>query len=95
MCLTIRSKFPNAFMADKDIICYKVLMSDMESPFMYFKYKRGKVYTTELEVIESTCKPHMNTKTVKTVHAGFHSYSFFYKESGDNYFYKAIIPKVE
>lgn len=65
MCLRTNMKVPT--IAEKDIICYKVISKDMSSLYHNdFKWTFGKMYTS---LIESFEKPFDNE-----IHQAFHSY---------------------
>lgn len=68
MCLRTEQRKPQ--IADKDIICYKIIHKDMTSLFhKEFKWEFGKVYHTEMITTRSSF--FMNTM----VEQGFHSYA--------------------
>ena len=67
MCLTTKMKVPT--IAEKDIICYKVISKDMSSLYHDdFKWEFGKMYTSWIEAFER------RTNNDYTIHQAFHSY---------------------
>ena len=97
MCLVIVSK---KLIADKDIVCYKFLRSDIEDrnhfypPYFSFCYKRNKLYKTNI----ITGKERFSDRTF--AYNGFHSLvckldRYLFDSYLPDYYklYKCIIPK--
>ena len=78
MCLITKMKEPT--IAEKDIICYKVISKDMTSLYhVDFKWEFGKLYETEMK---QTDNPWIEDTMIDE---GFHSYKS-YKDVKKGYF---------
>ena len=102
MCLILKDD-SKIVIADKDIVCYKVLRvfskGGIESPFQEFRYEIGETYHTDKRL--KKIRDHANG--VYVIKKGFHSFPHhidavsFNKESLlytlNSKVYKCIIPK--
>lgn len=69
MCMITKSD--RLFVATEDILCYKIMCSDLRSLVQEFQYELNKLYETEFSFIKDLV---INDKTLIAIKNGFHSY---------------------